>query len=558
MQSGYGLKSLKKQQHICLTRTFTTQIANGIDSTLSSVAMADPDNSYMSVIQQAAKEYNIKFQLGNEDPYNIFHYLDHNKIAKKIKNFSTSDIRDYITNTHKITDFKDAKFKYLTEDLKKHIKDMLCDSNATSIRQGILIKIGKLHFANKGKKSLVAFTDGSTKNGEATYSIYYDKNNQWNYTQKTFLKENQSNVNAELLAIHHVVKANPIETKLTIYSDSKVNIDLIQKFMTEPNLITEDPILQETITTIKNRNAPTKIQHVYSHLIDEKEIPNKDKKMAKMVDLYGAQSMSILKGNQEADHLAETGHSSLIGRGPGTRTSYNLTLTHKEKECTHRFNREIERIISEEYEIKEKINQSKGNKAINKTLFSSIKYEHSSVQDFCFKLTTDKLPTRSRVTDPKRMKLHTDTDNNKRSKLLASKNCPMGCNVPETIDHIYRCPYTINIAKELPRTILHTINKHLEKANKKTIKFFPSFYWTHGRTTNHFIDNSTQAFRKLSECNPQDTLAGAIPTTLNQALKEVGLPSKSRNKCAMQIQSDIINNVYDRWKKRCQKLYGSR
>jgi hypothetical protein len=362
-------------------------------------------------------------------------------------------------------------------------------------------------------------------------------------------------VNAELLAIHHVIKANPIDSKISIYTDSKVNKDLIEEAMKDPPISDIDPTLEDIIKLIHSRSETTEIHHVYSHLLDDVDMPNKDKKMEKMKQLYKDETKNLLTGNRIADEMANKAHQSHLGYGPGTQITKPLRLLYRGIEVNHNFNKHINHIMRKEFEKTEQLTEGKGSKTINKTLFLSQKYEHGGKQDFSFKMTTEKLLLRERATHPDRKEYFMKSDSEKIKKLLESDKCPFGCSDIETLKHLQSCRYTIDIAKDLPRTVLHIVNKYLKIAKVKPISFFPSFYWTHGHNTNYYIRNSVPAFKRLSESNPHLTLQGSVPKEIGNALKEVGMPSKLRNKCASDISIAIIDNMQQRWKKRCKKLY---
>ena len=118
--------------------------------------------------------------------------------------------------------------------------------------------------------------------------------------------------------ILHALKGVPKDQAINFIIDRKAVIDVFNKFPTtyreRQETLHLDTLIQiEAI--LKERTAAIRFKHCYSHTkdidnIEQDEIINKDKKIAKLIDQYGEEdAYRYIEGNHQADILADQSYS---------------------------------------------------------------------------------------------------------------------------------------------------------------------------------------------------------------------------------------------------------
>jgi ribonuclease HI len=174
------------------------------------------------------------------------------------------------------------------------------------------------------KKYLEAWTDGSTKKDEnyVAYSVYWGQNHPLNYIHRLDASKNTNN-NAELAAIAHVLRVSSLLTHTIIYTDSQVAINIVNQcyncalYSGSVHSLTRN----DSIETARTKHTLVELfrtrimfgtrlimYHVYSHLLDANSklsAEERQKKTDEMKRLFGDPDyIRILQGNAVADQMA--------------------------------------------------------------------------------------------------------------------------------------------------------------------------------------------------------------------------------------------------------------
>jgi ribonuclease HI len=175
---------------------------------------------------------------------------------------------------------------------------------------------------------LEVWTDGSAEMSQksVTYAVYWGEGHPMNYSRKMSLSSNTNN-EAELSAILHVLDVIPWSQPVIIYSDSEVAIKIMTQLdnyarmphyesaltkRDSPPLACIKRGLIECLSVRSQHDTRTVVSHVYSHLLDQ---PQKldDAEHKRRMDImrngYGDQYLRVLQGNEAADKLASTAHA---------------------------------------------------------------------------------------------------------------------------------------------------------------------------------------------------------------------------------------------------------
>jgi hypothetical protein len=198
------------------------------------------------------------------------------------------------------------------------------------------------------------------------------------------------------------------------------------------------------------------------------------------------------------------------------------------------------------------------------SIFKSCNSELSKVQIFLFKVLHNKLPTCSFMhskIEQEKLNLKNDCTTNydilDLVKVYNSPNCPLCGHFEDTL-HLASCTRTSKVQRSLPPKIINIINHYIDKSNKtKTkkanhIKTFPIWYGVHSQS---YTSYQSKKFRDLANSNCVFGTLGFIPTPLTDCLEVVGINEKHWDRCTLDIQIAIIENLEERWRKRCKILW---
>ncbi len=169
---------------------------------------------------------------------------------------------------------------------------------------------------------VLGYTDGSFDNKEQSgaYAVAIErKDRSWVFNQVR-LENAVSSFEPELRAIWDLLRAAPLETNIGVVTDSLSAIEKLLKraqYTDKPKekIARYEEILVKIEGEIRKRQEhgyETKFFFVHSHLLDKQkeeetkeERETKEKKLQKMKERYKGAYERLLRGNKEADELAE-------------------------------------------------------------------------------------------------------------------------------------------------------------------------------------------------------------------------------------------------------------
>jgi len=288
-----------------------------------------------------------------------------------------------------------------------------------------------------------------------------------------------------------------------------------------------------------------------SHLLDddaEHKVSNYDRKWNSMRIRFQEDMLRILRGNQEADRLAMEMQEEDVGclgmQVNDTAVKWVIanrqTFWNTIPDFIEWWNDRQTEIYIQKYQ---EFRWAKDNVDVEATrqLHASLKYDNMMTQNWSYKMNYNKIKSRKAVNENKMMQYCTPN-----LERYAELQCPAGCQIEEDVDHIVQCSRTRNIARELPRQILHIINKYTQR----NVRFFPSFYWLWNRISYHNrLDSNFLGH------DPRLAWFGIVPEGLRAALKDVGVEAGQIQECTEEIMAAITENMFRRWRKRCQHLF---
>jgi ribonuclease HI len=343
------------------------------------------------------------------------------------------------------------------------------------------------------------------------------------------------------------------ETKdLTFYTDSQSAIATIiqakpnKELKTLRNSVLKKKIL-ELIKKRKDEGKSIVFKFVYSHTADgsqrsiEQLIQNEIKK-AKLLEQYGNDTRRIIEGNSEADQLAKEGRmkaEQLSSKYSNNDPEFILQIE-KEDVPKDLIRRCYENILQRN----KKTHWKRSAKHVDWRENPAIDHEASAIimgnkerkldklKIFIFKASNDKLRTMKVGHRRAEQDKKSNYDNEWAKKRIEiygdSENCPYGCNQVEDIDHLAKCPRSIEITNK--------VIKKLEDNN-------------YGELTHYLSDSSTWK-AKWFWC-------GFMPATIKEIVKNK-INSKQDheiNKEIFEIQKILTEGLQEKWINRCKILF---
>jgi ribonuclease HI len=184
-------------------------------------------------------------------------------------------------------------------------------------------KIEEFHTEGSLFQTVYAFTDGSAKEDQAGWGVYFKEGSKYNaYGRVTGPPNNYA---AELEAIEYALSVAPVTSFLTIFTDSQSAIDALRAAPSlSPTVLSRQPecnTLWRICNIISKRESKGNnitFAHVYSHQAEKvRSNPNKWAKLIEVSNLKLARrwpGVNVTRGNEEADRLAEKGR--IMGTRP--------------------------------------------------------------------------------------------------------------------------------------------------------------------------------------------------------------------------------------------------
>ncbi len=587
---GIGLISLKRVQYESYTRTIMEQGLNGRNQKLQGLLAKqiytfNEYRPFREILTSREIELVNTREIEAEETPNYTEAI----LFEEDEEEENISIRMYIEEGKLITIDQIREHRPITEKQYKRLQEDLTEGDER-IKQEILLELEEYrHKLTNHRKDITIWTDGSFKEGKATYGVFYETNHPYNCSAKLYRRQNQDNYTAELIAIRHSLRTTDLNTHLTIITDSESAIKAIggnNEDKAGRHIIEE---IIKIIETRKRRGRRTVMKHVYSHLLDEGEdtIENKAEKLQRMIDKYGGErAMEMMEGNKQADQLAEIAYRKRAMEGPFDEGLPNYVWKTSQGEyIIERFGREIKKRVegglvqlhkSKYKGIIANSNEENIHTGLTKSYYMSKKWGYHTGQELGFKIAFNKLKTKKLYQENERWRYMMERYSPNRCRKYLDNKCPMGCNNEETITHFLQCRETQREMKEIPRQILTIINKQIVKYNEtmkeekekiEEITWFPSFYWPYGDGLPLPLDSQEkrvrreehlkryESWKKLDNTNSMITLTAAIPTTLVTAIEEIGLKGAKTTKIIREIFNTIQQTTASRWKKRCQELY---
>jgi hypothetical protein len=345
---------------------------------------------------------------------------------------------------------------------------------------------------------IAVYTDGSYKNCIAQCAVFFSHEFKLTITIPGY----DNAYIAELVAIKLALILAPKEEKLIIYSDSKAAIAAIMKALSkDPDHTVEYWwMLLEIVKQFKQRTQDTKIEHVYSHLLDYPETADKREKRELMYAKYQEYAMEIMKGNKLADAEAtkeiDQSNVNMIGLFSSAFQEKTHMLVYKLTNYP----------LSSLKSVFKKSTEYFGRLKHGVPIFFSEK-----LQSFIFKLYHHKLPFHERL--------------HQFSKFFPSA-CPLGCENDESWKHFLHCQKLQPIWNQLKTKIKQILHQYkIENYN----------WQSEDQITNEIM---------LTLETPESWIG-------EFALEGIKIHKKTR----IALTIELVNCIYQRWKERCKKKY---
>jgi ribonuclease HI len=179
----------------------------------------------------------------------------------------------------------------------------------------------EFHVEGSMFQTVYAFTDGSAKDDQAGWGVFFKDGSRFNaYGKVTGVSTNYA---AELEAIEYALSVAPITTFLVIFTDSKSAVDAIKAARNlSPTQLSKQP-KANTLWRIcnifnkrENKGNDITLAHVYSHQAEK--IRSNPNKWAKLIETSNQRlarrypEVNAALSNEQADRLAEKGRKEGI------------------------------------------------------------------------------------------------------------------------------------------------------------------------------------------------------------------------------------------------------
>jgi ribonuclease HI len=177
--------------------------------------------------------------------------------------------------------------------------------------------------ADNNESILEAWTDGSTNKDEnyVAYAVHWGQHHPLNYVRRLDATRNTNN-NAELAAIEHVLRVTPLSRHVVVFTDSQVAINIAEECRrcAETHGSVQALTRKDSIETARTKRTLVKqfhtrhllgtqvrLEHVYSHLLDSGNSMSSEQRRSRLAEMkarFGNAYLHILHGNAAADRLA--------------------------------------------------------------------------------------------------------------------------------------------------------------------------------------------------------------------------------------------------------------
>jgi exonuclease III len=496
--------------------------------------------------------------------------------------------------------------QFFTNKHGRKMKQYMRDAALDLIEQWKWSDIDRKAFKING--ICVAWTDGSAKTnidghtsaGSAVYvhgGIYA--------TRRTPAR--QSAIHAELFALLILLLRWPRERPVHIIVDNKSAIHTLVKvrFWTQKRFSKSEyaPVLELIRTLLEERlqkRADTNFTHVYSHVDMRDRSEKTQKKINKMLQIYGSHDIlrKVLKGNEIVDKLAYAARKLLplpnIWQWIAPSGNWILIKDDSSNDVVQNVRKSLKNICKsidlQSYE------REKSDNDVPKELQKAVDYgaatrfmtnrspAYSPLMSWVIKVKTGKLKTKT-------VEAKKATSRRKPETPEAEQHCPFApahCQPDqlETIQHTFVCKGTQNTRAHLRDIVLelvnrwrgcrpqeelnqwpffrwlrHTANQPLDPLKGiavDKIKWFPQFWQPEKLTREvleHIRETDTSTLFGASNCFYKQ---GYVPLALTTALLNIGVHKWNVKKAIDQIQTAIVWTYSRCWAERCKTYWKER
>ena len=435
--------------------------------------------------------------------------------------------------------------------LAEHLNKVLAATEAPISFDPRNKQLDQFHIEGNIFKNTIVFTDGSAKDQEAGWGVYFKKGSKFNAYGKVVGFPN--NFVAELEAIEYAICIAPTTPFLTVFTDSEAAIKAIKAArVATPRGLARMPA-KDTIARIlraigerETLGGEVSLLHVYSHQQQKlASNPTKWEPLIKQSNFKLSQSfpdLDYVRGNEEADSLAEKGRMlscrpDIIPKGLEdfvvlpANSKVPLEDSHIWQGIRTKDNREWDRKA-----------QALVHKEKRKWWTNKVSHQALADPETGTWLRRARLHNRTTTT-----LLHQNTNNATAPKLArvnqATTNnlCPMsGCACKDTQDHIFYCKHSRQHLAKLTNRI-NTI------AEQSSTGLSIEAYWIPG------IDRRPPSNTKKSPPKLKWGSLGLVPKATWTHLVSVLGEQKARE-VALKINQEIVSTLFRLDKKRTSRI----